>query len=174
MTHKTVILETSRLILRPHGMDDFEDMLRLWSEPEVTHYISGRRPHTAEEVWQRLLRYRGLWSLLGFGYFAIVEKQSGQFIGEAGLADFHREISPSMSGHAEAGWALLPQFWGNGYATEALTGILGWYRAIPNARPVSCIVDLDNETSNRLALKCGFRLNTATEYKGFACNMYEY
>lgn len=173
MSHKPVTLQTKRLVLRPHCLDDFPDMLRLWTDPQVTHFISGKRPQTEEEVWQRLLRYRGLWSLLGFGYFALTEKSSGSFVGEAGLADFHRDIVPSMKGHAEAGWALLPQFWGNGYATEALTGILDWYQELPHARPVSCIIDPDNGPSNRLALKCGFRLKCLTDYKGFASNMYE-
>ena len=172
--HKQVILETNRLILRPHGMDDFPDMVKLWTAPEVTQFIAGRRPQTEEEVWQRLLRYRGLWSLLGFGYFALADKASGHYVGEAGLADFHRDITPTMKGHAEAGWALLPQYWGNGIATEGLKTILGWYRAEPNPRPVSCIVDPDNLPSNRLAIKCGFRLKCVTEYKGFDCNMYDW
>ena len=172
--HKPVILETERLILRPHGLDDFEGMVRLWTNPDVTQFISGSRPQTEEEVWQRLLRYRGLWALLGFGFFALTEKPSGRFIGEAGLADFHRDITPSLAGHAEAGWALMPQAWGNGYATEALTAILNWYETLPNARPVSCIIDLENEPSNRLAVKLGFHLKSAVQYKGFASNLYEH
>jgi RimJ/RimL family protein N-acetyltransferase len=172
MTHKPVTLETGRLILRPHGLDDFAAMVKLWSAPQVTQFISGARAQTEEEVWQRLLRYRGLWPLLGFGYFVLTEKTSGSFVGEAGLADFHRDIEPTLKGQAEAGWALMPDHWGKGLATEALSAILAWYRAQQNARPVCCIMDPDNEPSNRLAAKAGFGLQCVTQYKGLACNLY--
>ena len=38
----------------------------------------------------------GLWSLLGFGYWAIEEKAAGGFVGELGFADFKRDIEPSL------------------------------------------------------------------------------
>lgn len=172
MNPQSVTLETDRLILRRHTTEDFGGMLRLWTAPEVAHFIAGGRAQTEEEVWQRLLRYGGLWPLLGFGYFALIDKASGAYAGEAGLADFHREIEPSLAGQAEAGWALMPECWGKGLANEALSAILDWYLAQPAARPVSCFIDLDNKPSNRLAARVGFRLNCITEYKGAACNMY--
>jgi RimJ/RimL family protein N-acetyltransferase len=167
------ILETPRLILRQHEMDDFPDMVSLWTEPDVARYTSGNTPATPEECWQRLLRYRGLWSLLGFGYFVVSEKRTGTYLGEAGLADFHRHITPSLSGHAEAGWALMPSYWGKGYAQEALTAIFNWYDTTPNPRPVACIINPDNAASLKLAHKTGFQLRAETEYKESACLMFE-
>lgn len=61
-------LETERLILRGHGVDDFGDSAAMWAEPEVVRHIGGR-PFTREESWSRLLRYIGHWSALGFGYW---------------------------------------------------------------------------------------------------------
>jgi RimJ/RimL family protein N-acetyltransferase len=174
MTPAPIVLETSRLLLRPHRLDDFADMLRLWSNPDVTRFIAGNRPLTREEVWQRLLRYAGLWPLFGFGYFAIADRQTGAFIGEAGLADFHRDILPSMDGLAEAGWALLPDHWGNGLAAEALGAILSWYATTPDPRPVACIINPENAVSIRLARKIGFRARAQTEYNGSPCLMMAY
>jgi RimJ/RimL family protein N-acetyltransferase len=173
MMSKVPILETPRLILRQHGVDDFPDMVSLWTEPEVTRFTSGNKPSTPEECWQRLLRYRGLWSLLGFGYFVITERRTGTYVGEAGLADFHRSIMPSMSGKAEAGWALMPSDWGKGYANEALNAIFNWYEGTPNPRALSCIINPDNAASIRLAEKTGFRLKKETQYNGSACLMFE-
>src|SRR3546814_17524593 len=51
-----------------------------------------RQPLSPEEAWNRLLRYAGHWTLLGYGIFAVVEKASGRFIGETGIADFHRGL----------------------------------------------------------------------------------
>jgi RimJ/RimL family protein N-acetyltransferase len=173
MIPKAVIIETPRLILRPHAQDDFPSMVRLWSSPDVTKYTAGNKPATQEEVWQRLLRYAGLWPLLGFGYFAATLRENGVFLGEAGLADFHRQIEPSMAGFAEAGWALLPDHWGNGYAFEAVSAILAWYAATNTPRPVVCIMNPENTASFRLAVKLGFKDKVQTEYSGNPCLMME-
>ncbi len=167
------VLETPRLVLRQHGVDDFPDMLALWTEPEVARFTAGNKPATPEECWQRLLRYRGLWSLFGFGYFVIAEKQTGAYLGEAGLADFRRHITPSMANDAEAGWALMPSDWGKGYAQEALTAIFNWYDTTPTPRPIACIISPENAVSQKLAQKTGFRLRAETQYKGSACLMLE-
>ena len=166
MMGRPIVLETSRLILRPHEVGDFADMVSLWTEPEVTRFTSGNKPRTPEECWRNLLSHRGSWTLLGFGYFAICEKTSGAFLGEAGLADSMRQITPNLAGLAEAGWAILPSDWGRGYAFEAMTAILEWYSASAHPRPVVCIMNPANESSFRLASKLGFKEKTITEYNG--------
>ncbi len=97
----------------------------MWADPIVTKYISGR-PSTVQQTWSRLLTYVGHWNLMGFGYWAIEEKSSGDFVGEAGLADFKRDIAASMKGSPELGFALVPRVHGKGYATEAVRGVLSW------------------------------------------------
>src|ERR1700729_2426842 len=84
------ILETERLILRAHGIDDFVHSAAMWADPEVTRYIGGK-PLSEEETWARLLRYVGHWSLLGFGYWVVEEKATGNFAGEIGFADYKRD-----------------------------------------------------------------------------------
>ncbi len=173
MARGPVILETERLLLRPHTLDDFVSVAALWGSPEVTRFTSGDQPSTAEETWQRLLRYHGLWPALGFGYFAITDRGTGAFVGEAGLADFHRDITPSLDGVAEAGWALSPEVWGKGYALEALREILNWYASTPNPRAVACIINPDNAASIRLAERLGFKQKAEATYKGAVGLMYE-
>src|SRR5215469_12995657 len=79
------VLETERLRLRRHRVEDLADCLSLWGDPDVTRFIGGT-PASEEEVWARILRYAGLWSLLGFGYWRIEEKASRGFVGEVGFA----------------------------------------------------------------------------------------
>jgi RimJ/RimL family protein N-acetyltransferase len=164
------VLETARLVLRPHRVADFADLLRLWGDAEVTRFIGGR-PSTPEESWARLLRYFGLWPALGFGYFAVLDRGSGAYLGDAGLADFHRDITPALHGFAEAGWVFGPGAWGRGVATEAVTALLGWYRTQPAARRVACIVAPENAASLRVARKCGFVAWAETTYRGAATVM---
>ncbi len=158
-------IDTERLTLRGHRLDDFADSLALWSDPEVTRHIGGR-PSTEEEVWARLLRYVGHWSLLGFGYWVVREKGSGRFVGEVGFADFHRDMDPPLGPAPEAGWVLAPAAHGKGYATEAARAALAWGEARLGWARTVCIIDPENAPSLRVADKCGFREIHRATYKG--------
>lgn len=153
-------LETARLQLRPHTIDDFEDFAALWADPIVTRYISGRA-FTREESWSRLLRQSGHWSLLGFGFWVVQEKISGAFLGEVGYLDLHRDIDPPIQS-PEIGWGLLPKFHGQGFATEAVQAALAWQ---PAWQPV-CLIHPENLPSLRVAEKCGFHETHRTTYHG--------
>jgi RimJ/RimL family protein N-acetyltransferase len=163
------VLETERLILRGHRLEDFEHTAALWSNPQVTLHIGGR-PFSREESWSRLLRYVGHWTLLGYGFWAVAEKSSGQFVGEAGLADFQRDIDlpadvPPLASQPEIGWVLKVEHHGKGYATEAARAITQWAdRTFPGGR-TACIINTDNFASRRVAEKCGYRLIVETRYK---------
>jgi RimJ/RimL family protein N-acetyltransferase len=133
----------------------------------------GGKPSTPEEVWSRLLRYAGHWALLGFGYWAVVEKSSGRFVGEAGLADFKRAIEPSLGGAPEAGWALMPWAHGRGYATEALRAVLAWGEERFGSPRAVCIISPENLPSLRVAQKCGFERTSTTTYKGTPTVLFE-
>ncbi|MGL5363334.1 MAG: GNAT family N-acetyltransferase [Bosea sp. (in: a-proteobacteria)] len=158
------LVETARLHLRPHTIDDFASVRQLWANPEVVSFISGT-PSTPEESWARLLRYIGHWAAFGVGYFAIFYKADGRYLGECGFMEFQREITPSLAGSAEVGWVLSPDAWGRGVATEAMTAVLGWHSARPGALPLSCIIAPGNAASIKVATKLGFTLETETLYR---------
>ena len=135
MSSSIPTIETGRLLLRGYRLDDFTACAALWADPYVTRFIGGR-PLSAEESWARLLRYAGHWGLLGFGYWVIEEKSSGEFVGELGFADWKREIEPAIQ-VPEAGWVLATEAHGKGYATEALPrAALAWAgRSFPCRKP---------------------------------------
>ena len=158
-------IDTPRLTLRGHRLDDFADSLALWSDPEVTRHIGGR-PSTEEEVWARLLRYAGHWALLGFGYWVVREKGSGRFVGEVGFADFRRDMDPPLGPAPEGGWVLTPAAHGKGYATEAVLAALAWGEARHGWARTMCIIGPENAPSLRVAEKCGYREIRRATYKG--------
>ena len=155
-------VETPRLRLRPHRREDFPACVALWADPYVTRYIGGR-PLTREEVWARFLRYAGSWHWLGFGYWAVEEGSSGQFIGELGYAQNERTFDPPLrllDGRGrtmpEVGWVLASEFHGKGYATEAVRAALAWGDSQLVATRSFCIIHPDHSASLRVAQKCGF------------------
>ena len=142
----------------------------MWADPDVTRYIGGR-PLSGEEAWTRYLRYVGHWAVLGFGYWLIEEKQSGQFVGEAGFADYKREIQPSLNGVPEIGWVLPSESRGKGYATEAVRRLTVWADAHFRSRTV-CIIAPENTASVRVAAKTGYREFATTTYHGHPSLMF--
>jgi RimJ/RimL family protein N-acetyltransferase len=160
-TLATPTLVTQRLTLRAHRAADFPACAAMWADPAVTRFIGGR-PFSAEEVWGRLLRYAGLWSWLGFGYWAIAETASGRFLGEVGFADFKRDLKPPLDA-PELGWALAVEAHGRGYATEAVRAVLAW--SDQRFARAFCIIQPDNHPSHRVAAKCGFHELRRATYK---------
>jgi RimJ/RimL family protein N-acetyltransferase len=158
------VIETARLRLRAHTPDDFEACAAMWGSPEVTRYIGGR-PFTREEVWSRILRYVGHWQWMNYGFWAIEEKETGLFVGEAGFAEFHRQIEPSLRGIPEIGWALFPGAHGKGYATEAIRAVTAWGDEHFTGK-TACMIDPGNAASLRVAEKCGYQVWTHTTYHG--------
>ena len=160
------VVETERLTLRRHRLEDFNACATMWADPKVTRYIGGRA-YSGEETWARMLRYVGHWSLLGFGYWALEERASGSFIGELGFANFKREIDPALADLPELGWALASHAHGKGYATEAVRAAIAWgdTRFQP-AQQTLCLIHPENMPSTRVAEKCGFELLQRTLYKG--------
>ncbi len=148
-------LITDRLILRAHQRADFEALAQMWADPLVTRHIGGK-PTTRQESWFRLLRYGGLWPMLGFGYWAITDRASGRYLGDAGLADFQRGMGAGFDGVPEAGWALAADAAGQGLATEAAGAVLAWADAHLSAPSTVCMIDPGNSASLRVAHKLGF------------------
>jgi RimJ/RimL family protein N-acetyltransferase len=159
------VVETERLRLRGHTLGDFAHTQSLWSDEAVTKYIGGK-PLTTEECWARFLRYIGHWSLLGFGFWMVEEKESLEFVGEVGFGNFKRELRPSLVDVPEVGWVIATAKQGKGYATEAVGGALHWGQTHFHSSSFACLIHPEHRASIRVATKCGFVPQQMADYKG--------
>jgi RimJ/RimL family protein N-acetyltransferase len=148
-------LETERLILRGHRIDDFPDSAAMWADPEVVAQISGA-PSSGEQSWSRFLRYTGHWLHLGFGYWAVLRKADGAFLGEVGFADYQRETDPALAGTPEAGWVFARSAQGRGYAVEAVTAMLAWADAALDHPKTAVMIAPGHAASIKLARTVGY------------------
>lgn len=154
-TSAVPVLETERLRLQGHEIQDFPHCVTMWSDPGVVRYTIGE-PSPPQRTWLRILGYRGHWELLDFGYWAVQEKASGRYVGELGFADFKRNLKVSLNGVPELGWALAPWAQGKGYATEALKAAVAWGDQNFEVPRTFCIIHRDNARSLRVATKLGY------------------
>lgn len=165
------VLETARLRLRGHRVDDFGPLAALWADPEVIRYMGGK-PSTPQEAWMRLMRYPGMWVLLRYGFWAIEEKASGRVIGDIGYMDARRPMEPPLDGMPELGWALARDAQGRGYAREALSAVLAWGKAHFGAHRAVCTIEPDNAASIRLATDAGFVFLHEVSYRDAPVQVY--
>jgi RimJ/RimL family protein N-acetyltransferase len=158
-------IESERLVLRSYRPEDFEALHAISAAPAMWTY-SNRGPMTPEESWARLLRHAGHWSLYGYGIFAIEEKASGAFVGEAGVGHFRRGLGGDFDPFPEASWTIRPDCHGLGYATEAAEAALAWMARL-RARRAVCLIHVENMASRRVAEKLGFGRLRAVDYRGY-------
>jgi len=172
-THKSApVLETERTLLRPHRLEDFDAYCAMGTDPAVFRFIGGRA-RTREESWQRLLRHPGMWSMIGLGFWAIEDRASGRFIGEAGFHELKRDIEPSIEGVPEAGWSLVGGMQGKGLGSEIVRRIVEWADDELKAPRTVCIIDPENTPSLGAARRCGYREYARTRYHDHATILLE-
>jgi len=160
-----VIIETPRLRLRPHALEDFDAMRAMLRDPDVMHHIAPVLPGE-EDVWNRLLRYIGHWRAFDFGIFAVIERETGRYIGGAGFADFRRGLGDTFQASPEGAWVFAKEAHGRGIAAEATLAMHNWLDAQPFGGRSVCIIGPGNTPSRRLAAKLGYVETGAAQYRG--------
>ena len=75
-------LETDRLLLRPPIAEDLDGWEAFGADPETMRFMGGVQPRAA--VWRAHAMMAGSWALHGFGMFAVIEKETGRWVGRLG------------------------------------------------------------------------------------------
>jgi len=148
-------LETERLRLRPFTPDDVENLVELDGDPEVMRYITGGRPTPREEIESRELpAFLAYYERSdGYGFWAAVEKATGEFIGW-----FHLRPPPDgVADEPELGYRLKRSAWGKGYATEGSRALIERAFADLGAQRVWAGTMVVNTASRRVMEKAGLR-----------------
>lgn len=141
---------TNRLRLRPPAFSDAETIFNTYAtDIEVTRYLIWQPHKDIEETKAFLERAIEGWSTENEFSWVITSKESGELIGMAGLRvrDFK----------ADLGYVLGRHFWGNGFATEAVTPIASWALAQPRIYRVWAMCDVENAASARVLEKVGMK-----------------
>jgi len=158
------VLATARLTLRPFRADDTAAQAAMMGDAAVMRFLGGQ-PLTREDSWRKLLNGAGLWSLFGWGYWAVERRADGAMIGQIGFADFKRGMTPSIEDIPEMGWLFAAEASGQGFATEAGRAALDWLDSAHAPGEVAAIIDAANLASIRVAEKLGFGLREEARYK---------
>ena len=141
---------TPRLVVRAVVPEtDATAMAEIYCDPEVMRFIPGGACGGEEAVVALLTRYAEAQAASGLSSWAVVERDSGQIVGDAGFGIFE------PPGDVELGYTLARRFWGRGYATEAARACLVAGLAHLDAPRIIAAVDAHNAASMRVAERIG-------------------
>lgn len=153
------VFQTKRLLLRELEERDFDDLAQILQDPEVVYAYE--HTFSQQDVREWLNRQRARYQKDGFGLWALVWKETGEMVGQAGLTMQQCEGEEFL----EIGYLLKKRFWHRGFATEAAEGCKQYAFTILGADRVSSIIKIDNQPSVRVALAIGMK----KEKEFFAC-----
>ncbi|MBX9671664.1 MAG: GNAT family N-acetyltransferase [Candidatus Obscuribacterales bacterium] len=157
-----IVLETDRLILRYFQDQDGPAMDRVFGDAEVMRFGDGVQSSTWVRNWLRdcLDKYEQY----GYGPWAVIKKSTLESIGYCGLFYF-----PDVNGspEVEVGYRLARQFWGQGYATEAVLAVRDYaFQNLELSRLIA-MIDPGNVASIHVAEKAGMRYESDVMFDGF-------
>jgi RimJ/RimL family protein N-acetyltransferase len=148
------VLTTDRLVLRGLCIDDWEPYAAMWADARVTAYIGGE-PRARDLAWTKFGQAAAMWTLFGYGNWAVIDRADATFLGVCGLAQYERGIA-ELAGFPEAGWAFAADSWGRGIASEAIAAVVDWADA-HGITETRCLIDDGNVASVRVATRNGYR-----------------
>lgn len=153
-----IIAETKRLIISEFTADDAPFYLELLNTPKWIKYIGDRNLKTIEEA-KTYLQEKTIpsYAKQGFGFYKLTLKETQKPIGTAGLISREKLDDPDI------GFALLPEFEGNGFGYEASIKILELAQHKFNLKRVLGITLDYNTASIKLLEKLGLHFEKRTK-----------
>jgi ribosomal-protein-alanine N-acetyltransferase len=165
-------IETPRVILRDIRMEDVEGLYKLDSNPQVHKYLGNHTISEKSEAEHVVNFIREQYERNKIGRWAVIEKESGDFIGWSGLK-FIREEENGHIDYYDVGYRLIPAYWGKGYATETCLAALEYgFKTFDMDKIVGTANEL-NMASIRVLNKCGLKFKSKFMWQDIQCDWME-
>lgn len=138
-------IRTERLILRPLAEKDIPNMFRMFANDEVREFLGGHPPRDKHSMLKSVRgRKETQW--------AVTLKDTDEYIGEVLLPNI-------VEGYlGEVGYLFLREFWGNGYAHEAVSAMIEHCVSTLRLKRLYATIDDKNTRSKKFIEKLGFHL----------------
>ena len=151
-----MILETSRLILRPFQESDAESLYRYAKDPRVGPN-AGWLAHTSVEDSRQTIQK----ILSAEGTYAVIPKEQNEAVGSIGLIT--GEKRGLAVAEAEIGYWIGVPYWGKGLIPEAMRELMRYAFEDLGMNTLWCQCYDENDKSKRVMEKCGFRYHHMEE-----------
>jgi len=162
-------LETKRLVIRPLEPKDLDGFLRFMTDSEATRYLlfsdEQRTERGARELFDFVMSsYSGDNPVFAY---AIALRKNDRFIGSCGVSDLETFAK------LECYYALLPEYWKRGFATEATKALIHYCAGQDGVSEIWAFMSRENPNSagvaERAGMKfCGLNVHPANGAEGLA------
>jgi ribosomal-protein-alanine N-acetyltransferase len=153
-------LHTSRLTLRGFTPADFEPLCAILADRDVLRYLPRTEPYPPESV-QRIMQHQKVhWDKLGFGWYALADRLTGELIGWCGLGVLED------TDETEIKYLLKKTHWGRGLASEGAQFCVEAGFCQQELSAIIGLVHPQNLASRRVLEKCRLSYLDRVHYWG--------
>jgi len=133
------MIKTKRMNIRILSDDEMREMIKNENDEEMKkaygEMLQGCLDHPEQRQWY------AVWMMEDF---------LGTYIGDLCFKGLDE------NGSVEIGYGISPEYWGNGYATEAVRAVVEWAEKQEGVNHIEAETAPDNKASQRVLEKCGF------------------
>lgn len=166
-----IFVTTERFWLREVLPSDEAGFWELDADPEVHRYL-GNKPVTDRAQIREVIGFiRQQYVQHGIGRWAVVDKQSGEFVGWSGL----KFVTDPHNGHQnfyDLGYRIQRKHWRQGIGKETATAALAYGFERLKLEEIFAAAACDNVGSNKILQSLGFRLGNTFFYDDLPCHWY--
>lgn len=149
------VLESERLLLRPHQLSDLDAFCAIEADPDVRRYIGGA-PRTREAAERKFRDVHLKKAHQTLSLRAVIYKPESRYIGYSGLYPNFRPDGSAISGEASWGFTFAREYWGRGLATETGRTFVHFGFEQLHLTRIVATAEIDNTASLRVLEKLGF------------------
>ncbi|PIE94586.1 GNAT family N-acetyltransferase [Bacillus fungorum] len=167
MLEEKDVICTKRLFMRKPTIEDVDYFYNILKEEAVGKWLAKSRGMSKEEVNDYIGQLISHWEQYDFGVWLLVNRNTGKLLGHCGL----RKVNET--GEIEIMYLLAPEYWGNGYASEAVEASIQYAIETMNGKRIIARVKVANENSKKLLRKLGFTYTHDVDYSGRLLSYFE-
>lgn len=142
---------TARLLVRSWRASDLDALLAVYGDVDAMRWVGDGKPLTVEQCVKWFEVTRSNYEKYGYGMFATEHRAIAGVIGFCGI------VHPRGQAEPEVKYAYQRQYWGRGFATEALVGLLKYASEVHGLRSIIATTAPANTSSHRVLLKAGMQ-----------------
>lgn len=167
-----IYLETPRFILREMLPIDADGLFIMDSDAEVHRYLGNKPIESREQCRDVVNLVRKQYEENGIGRWSIVDKETLEFIGWAGLK-LNKEERNGYINYYDIGYRLQRKHWGKGVASECAQACERYAFEVLELKNLYAAAHVANVASNKVLLKIGMTWKNEFEEEGEQWNWYE-
>ena len=168
MFEEKEVICTKRLFMRKPSIEYVDQFYNILKEETVGKWLAKSRGMSKEEANDYIRNLILHWEQYNFGVWLLFNSETGKLLGHCGL----RKVDETDE--IEIMYLLDPDYWGNGYASEAAGASIQYAKETMGVKRVIARVKIANDNSKNLLRKLGFTYTHNVDYSGRTLSYFEF